>query len=217
MEVGIITKPNIFNPVVIFFHLIVKPFAHFHPGQFILCSQFLFYLNLIRKKFQIQFQYTDCAIWLRPNSWHCCQQDFFRFWAVDKPTASTFCWVLAPLVQPDLPLLILCTVLSVWNVFIIPHVVFLSEAILTAKYFWYWRWVWTVHLVSIENSSIFTFCLIVSGILIRSASNNIRRNSHVYIYYAWKKNRSPINHYKVAFRSFCGVVFGTHCIFLGVC
>ena len=61
MEMGLITEWNIVNPVVVFFHLVIKPTVHFYSSLFILCSQFLFHLNVIWKKFLIQFQYTNCG------------------------------------------------------------------------------------------------------------------------------------------------------------
>ena len=61
MEMGLITESNTVNPVVVFFHLVIKLIVYFYSGLFILCREFLFHLNVIWKKFQIQFQYTNCG------------------------------------------------------------------------------------------------------------------------------------------------------------
>ena len=61
MAVGLISEPSVVNPVLVFFYLVIKPIAYFYSVLFILCSQFLFHLNVISKKFQIQSQYTDCT------------------------------------------------------------------------------------------------------------------------------------------------------------
>ena len=127
MEVGLITEPNIVNPVVVSFHLVIKSITHFYSSLFILCSQFLFPSNAIWKKFQIQFQYKDCAHPAKTQPLIAWSTRFFWTLSSNKWTAAMFCWVLAPLVQPDLPLMLLWTVLSVWNFFAILHIIFLEE------------------------------------------------------------------------------------------
>ena len=89
MELGQITEPNIVNPVVLYFHLVIKPTAHFYSGLFILCSQFsCFTWMWYGKSLKSSFTLRTVLIQLRPNSWECRQQDFFGFWTADKRSAS---------------------------------------------------------------------------------------------------------------------------------
>ena len=55
------TEPNIACTVLVFVHLVMKWIPCFYSSLFLLCSQFLLNLNVIREMFQVQFQYTDYA------------------------------------------------------------------------------------------------------------------------------------------------------------
>ena len=61
MKVGLINKPNIFYPVLFFFHLVIKAVAHFYLSPLILLRQFLLNVDVIQEKLQVQFQHRDCA------------------------------------------------------------------------------------------------------------------------------------------------------------
>lgn len=135
MKVGLINKPNIFYPVL-FFHLVIKAIAHFYLSPLILLRQFLLNVDVIQEKLQVQFQYRDCAHPYQTQLLGASSKEFIWTSSSRHADIVNVLWNSAPLVRPDIPLLTLWTVLSVWNFFTIFHVIFLSGAYLTAK----WRW-----------------------------------------------------------------------------
>ena len=136
MKVGLINKPNIFYPVLFFFHLVIKAIAHFYLSPLILLRQFLLNVDVIQEKLQVQFQYRDCALPYQTQLLGASSKEFIWTSSSRHADIVNVLWNSAPLVRPDIPLLTLWTVLSVWNFFTIFHVIFLSGAYLTAK----WRW-----------------------------------------------------------------------------
>lgn len=136
MKVGLINKPNIFYPVLFFFHLVIKAIAHFYLSPLILLRQFLLNVDVIQEKLQVQFQYRDCAHPYQTQLLGASSKEFIWTSSSRHADIVNVLWNSASLVRPDIPLLTLWTVLSVWNFFTIFHVIFLSGAYLTAK----WRW-----------------------------------------------------------------------------
>ena len=88
MAVGLISEPSVVNPVLVFFYLVIKPIAYFYSVLFILCSQFLFHLNVISKKFQIQSQYTDCTHSTQTQLLGASSTRFF--WTLNNRQANSF-------------------------------------------------------------------------------------------------------------------------------
>ena len=104
MEVGLITESNIVYPAFVFFHLVIKSIAHFCSSLLILFSQLFLNMNVIRKKFHVSFNKLLCSSDIDIGF---VGKPFLDFQHIARRHQPVFSEVLAPLVCPDLGLLIL--------------------------------------------------------------------------------------------------------------